>query len=72
VLPDNEGVSAGWLPRTTIIVAHRLRTVQDAGLIAVVQDGVVVEKGTHEQLISMQAGQGVYVRLVAAQAAGGS
>ncbi|HCH28508.1 MAG TPA: thiamine ABC transporter permease [Ruminococcaceae bacterium] len=37
--------------RTTIIVAHRLSTVKNADEIAVIEQGKVLEKGTHEQLI---------------------
>ena len=37
--------------RTTIVVAHRLSTIKNADEIAVVADGVICEKGTHEQLI---------------------
>lgn len=33
---------------TTIIVAHRLNTIKEAGMIAVVRDGAVVEYGDHE------------------------
>lgn len=47
---------------TTVIVAHRLRTVQNADRIVVLQDGRVVEQGTHEELL--QAG-GVYREMVA-------
>lgn len=38
--------------RTTIVIAHRLSTVRDAGTIAVLQHGKVAEIGTHDQLIS--------------------
>ncbi|KAF9143632.1 Multidrug resistance protein 1 [Linnemannia schmuckeri] len=38
--------------RTTIIIAHRLRTIQDADLILVVKDGAIVESGRHYELIS--------------------
>ena len=38
--------------RTTIVVAHRLSTIKDADEIAVIEDGVVLEKGTHSQLIA--------------------
>lgn len=37
--------------RTTVVVAHRLSTVKNAHMIAVVADGRIVEKGTHEELI---------------------
>jgi ATP-binding cassette subfamily B (MDR/TAP) protein 1 len=50
--------------RTTIMIAHKLSTVREADNIAVVDRGVVVEQGTHEELI---AARGVYYCLVAAQ-----
>lgn len=50
--------------RTCIIVAHRLSTIQNADVIAVFQNGVVVEKGTHKQLLNQQ---GVYYTLVNSQ-----
>ncbi|KAG6878891.1 hypothetical protein C0992_006828 [Termitomyces sp. T32_za158] len=37
--------------RTSIFIAHRLRTVVEADLIIVMKDGVVVEEGTHEELL---------------------
>jgi ATP-binding cassette, subfamily B, bacterial len=49
--------------RTTITIAHRLSTVRDADRIAVLDDGRVVESGTHEQLL---AAGGRYAALVAA------
>uniref|UniRef100_A0A7N8YB96 ATP-binding cassette, sub-family B (MDR/TAP), member 4 n=1 Tax=Mastacembelus armatus TaxID=205130 RepID=A0A7N8YB96_9TELE len=52
--------------RTCIIVAHRLSTIQNADRIAVFQGGVVVEQGTHQQLISKK---GVYHTLVTTQMA---
>ncbi|MCF3946437.1 ABC transporter ATP-binding protein/permease [Acidiphilium sp. AL] len=51
--------------RTTIVVAHRLATVRDADLIVVMADGVVLESGTHEDLL---AEEGAFARLVRAQA----
>jgi ATP-binding cassette subfamily B protein len=48
--------------RTTIAIAHRLSTVRDADEIVVLDGGRIVERGTHDQLLS--AG-GLYSRLVA-------
>ena len=47
--------------RTTIVVAHRLSTIQTADIIAGVVEGRVVEQGTHEQLMQKA---GVYYTLV--------
>ena len=49
--------------RTTVVVAHRLSTIQDADLIAVVKNGVIAEKGKHENLIQLK--DGIYASLVA-------
>ena len=38
--------------RTAIVIAHRLSTIQKANLIVVMQNGEIVEKGSHDQLIS--------------------
>jgi len=51
--------------RTTILIAHRLSTVRDADVIAVVDEGVVVEAGSHEELL---AAGGAYLKLVQNQA----
>ncbi|XP_053350109.1 ATP-dependent translocase ABCB1 isoform X2 [Clarias gariepinus] len=50
--------------RTCIVIAHRLTTIQNADIIAVIQNGKVVEQGTHSQLL---ATQGAYHALVNAQ-----
>lgn len=49
--------------RTTVIVAHRLSTIKNADTIAVVKNGVIAEKGKHENLIRIK--DGVYASLVA-------
>ncbi|CAN7076337.1 unnamed protein product [Brassica oleracea var. botrytis] len=48
--------------RTTIVVAHRLSTIKNADVIAVVKNGVIAEKGTHETLMNIKGG--VYASLV--------
>ncbi|KAG6573610.1 ABC transporter B family member 4, partial [Cucurbita argyrosperma subsp. sororia] len=48
--------------RTTVVVAHRLSTIMNADVIAVVKNGVIVEKGKHEKLIAIK--DGFYASLV--------
>ncbi|XP_049336162.1 ATP-dependent translocase ABCB1 isoform X3 [Astyanax mexicanus] len=50
--------------RTCIVIAHRLTTVQNADIIAVIQNGQVVEQGMHSELM---AKHGAYYALVNAQ-----
>ncbi|KAL2510876.1 ABC transporter B family member 21 [Abeliophyllum distichum] len=52
--------------RTTIVVAHRLSTIKNADLIAVVKNGVIAEKGKHETLTKNK--DGIYASLVALHA----
>ncbi|PEQ14533.1 ABC transporter [Novosphingobium sp. PC22D] len=50
--------------RTTLVIAHRLATVRKAGRIVVMEQGRIVEQGTHADL---SAGGGLYARLAALQ-----
>jgi ATP-binding cassette subfamily B protein len=50
--------------RTTLVIAHRLATVQKANRIVVLDHGRIVEQGTHDSLV---AANGVYARLAALQ-----
>ncbi|MFC8846079.1 MULTISPECIES: ABC transporter ATP-binding protein [unclassified Micromonospora] len=50
--------------RTSFVIAHRLSTIRDADLILMMENGRIVEQGTHEQLL---AARGAYHRLHQAQ-----
>ncbi|XP_063564720.1 phosphatidylcholine translocator ABCB4 isoform X3 [Gorilla gorilla gorilla] len=53
--------------RTTIVIAHRLSTVRNADVIAGFEDGVIVEQGSHGELMKKE---GVYFKLVNMQTSG--
>lgn len=50
--------------RTSFVIAHRLSTIRDADQILVLEDGDIVEAGTHEELLGRK---GVYAKLYQSQ-----
>lgn len=48
--------------RTSVVVAHRLSTIKNANLIAVLKNGAIIEKGKHETLMNIK--DGIYASLV--------
>ena len=55
--------------KTIIMIAHRLKTVRHADQIFVVNDGGIVQRGTHEELIGQP---GIYVDFVSGRKEAGS
>lgn len=51
--------------KTVVVIAHRLATIEHADQILVVEDGTVVQRGNHEELLAQE---GVYRRFVEARA----
>jgi ATP-binding cassette subfamily B multidrug efflux pump len=50
--------------RTSFVIAHRLSTIRDAGQVLVIDDGQIVERGTHRELLERR---GFYHRLYLSQ-----
>ncbi|MCG2618109.1 ABC transporter ATP-binding protein/permease [Terrimonas sp. NA20] len=51
--------------RTTLVIAHRLSTIKEADEIIIMQDGCIIERGHHDELIQIE--EGVYRRLTSLQ-----
>ncbi len=60
-------MSALRADRTSFVIAHRLSTIRDADLILVMEDGQIVEQGSHEELLDLE---GAYFRLYQSQFSG--
>ncbi|KAK4281052.1 hypothetical protein QN277_012592 [Acacia crassicarpa] len=60
-----EALDKAAVGRTTIIIAHRLSTIRNADVIAVVQNGKIMEMGSHDELI--QNDDGLYTSLIRLQ-----
>ena len=46
--------------RTSLVIAHRLSTIKNADMICVFNEGEIVERGTHEELLALN---GIYTKL---------
>jgi ATP-binding cassette subfamily B protein len=64
-----QALSAALVGRTSLVIAHRLSTIREASRILVVDDGRIVESGTHAELL---AADGLYAELYHTQFAGQS
>ena len=49
-----EGMDRLMKGRTTFVIAHRLSTVRNSDCIMVLEDGRIIERGTHDELIDKQ------------------
>ncbi|XP_014403092.1 PREDICTED: phosphatidylcholine translocator ABCB4 isoform X2 [Myotis brandtii] len=64
---DTESEAEAREGRTTIVIAHRLSTIRNADVIAGFEDGVIVEQGSHSELMKKE---GLYFKLVNMQTSG--
>lgn len=61
-----EALERACAGKTTIVVAHRLSTIRNAHVIAVLDDGKVAEQGSHSHLLK-NYGDGIYARMIQLQ-----
>lgn len=59
-----DGLATAMQGRSVLIIAHRLSTVRHADLVLVLDDGAIVERGTHEELMRAR---GIYAAMVKIQ-----
>lgn len=64
-----EAIERAMINRTVLVIAHRLSTVRNADLVIVINQGAIVEQGTHDSLIEKG---GIYKKLVLRQLMAGN
>ena len=65
-----EAIERAMINRTVLVIAHRLSTVRNADLVIVINQGTIVEQGTHDSLIEKE--DGIYKKLVLRQLMAGN
>uniref|UniRef100_A0AC35U4S4 Multidrug resistance protein 1 n=1 Tax=Rhabditophanes sp. KR3021 TaxID=114890 RepID=A0AC35U4S4_9BILA len=59
-----EALEKARVGRTSIMIAHRLSSIQNSDIIAVVKEGFIIEKGSHQELLQLN---GLYASLISKQ-----